>query len=147
MCLQRYQFQAKNLTIIELTTSLSELEFPSFSSVSSVLGAADNSRFGKMDVNAGLGGFLFIYKTIWLFTKFYLPKNLIKLFQKLRTLIFYFLKNLNVLETIPERDGEITLKMLVGLALASHQSIYPSPQKIEMLGGSTLSSCPHDPQE
>ena len=40
------------------------------------------------------------------------------------------------LETVPELDGEITWKILVGLVLASLRSIYPLLQRIEMLGGS-----------
>ena len=35
------------------------------------------------------------------------------------------------------------LKILVGLALASQQSIYPLLQRIEMLGGSNSSCCPN----
>ena len=50
-------------------------------------------------------------------------------------------------EAVPELDGETTFKILVGLALASHQSIYPLSQRIKMLGGFNLSSCPCDPQE
>ena len=49
------------------------------------------------------------------------------------------------IEAVPELDGEITWKILVGLALASKQSIYPLLQRIEMLGGSNLSSCSRDP--
>ena len=47
----------------------------------------------------------------------------------------------------PELNGYITLRILVNLALASHQSIYPSSRRIEMLGGFNLSSCLRDPQE
>ena len=49
------------------------------------------------------------------------------------------------LEAVPELVGEITLKILVGLALASQQSICPLLQRIEMLGDSNLSCCPRDP--
>ena len=49
------------------------------------------------------------------------------------------------LEAVPELDGEITLKILVGLALASQQSICPLLQRIGMLGGSNSSCCPRDP--
>ena len=48
------------------------------------------------------------------------------------------------LEAVPELDGKIALKISVGLALASHLSIYPLLQRIEMLGGSNLNSCPSD---
>ena len=34
------------------------------------------------------------------------------------------------LEAVPELDGEITLKVLVGLALVSHQSIYLLSQRM-----------------
>ena len=40
------------------------------------------------------------------------------------------------LEAVPACSGEITLKILVGLVLASQQSIYPLLRRIEMLGGS-----------
>ena len=49
------------------------------------------------------------------------------------------------LEAVPELDGEITWKILVGLTLASQQSIYPLLQKIEVLGGSNSSCFPRDP--
>ena len=49
------------------------------------------------------------------------------------------------LEAVPELDGEITSKILVGPTLAPHQSIYPLSQRIEMLGCSNSSSCPRDP--
>ena len=48
-------------------------------------------------------------------------------------------------EAVPELDGEITLKILVSLALASQQSICPLFQKIEMCGGSNWSCCPRNP--
>ena len=50
------------------------------------------------------------------------------------------------LEAVPELGGEMTLQILVGIALVSHQSMYPLSQRIEMLGGSNSSSCPRDPQ-
>ena len=52
------------------------------------------------------------------------------------------------LEAVPEFDGETTFKILVGLTLTSHQSIYPLSQRIAVLGlaGSNSSSCPCDPQ-
>ena len=50
------------------------------------------------------------------------------------------------LEAVPELDNETTFKILFGLALASHQSIYFLSQRIEMLGGYNSSSCPCDPQ-
>ena len=48
------------------------------------------------------------------------------------------------LEAIPELDGEIAQKILVGLALAFQQNIYLLLQKIEVLGGSNSSCCPCD---
>ena len=48
------------------------------------------------------------------------------------------------LEPVPELEGKITLKILVGLALASHQSIYLLFQRFEMLGSSNSSSCPQE---
>ena len=37
------------------------------------------------------------------------------------------------LKAVPKLDGKITMKMLVGHALASHQSISPLLQKIKVL--------------
>ena len=45
------------------------------------------------------------------------------------------------LKAVRELDGEIT-SILVGLALASQQSIYPLLQRIEKLGGSNSNCCP-----
>ena len=42
-------------------------------------------------------------------------------------------------------DGEITLTILVGLALASQPNIYPLLQRIKILGGSNSSCCSRDP--
>ena len=49
------------------------------------------------------------------------------------------------LEALPELNGEIALKILLGPTLASQQSIYPLSQRIEMLRCSSSSSCPRDP--
>ena len=45
----------------------------------------------------------------------------------------------------PQLDGEITLNIVFGLAVALHRSIYPSSRRIKMLGRSNSSRCPHNP--
>ena len=45
----------------------------------------------------------------------------------------------------PRAEWRDYVKILVGLALAFYQSIYPSLQRIEMLGGFNLSCCRRDP--
>ena len=49
------------------------------------------------------------------------------------------------LAVVPQLYINITLKVLLGLALKSHQSIQPLSRKIEMLGGSNSNCCPYDP--
>ena len=48
---------------------------------------------------------------------------------------------------VPELDGKITLKILIDLALASHQNIYPLLQKIKILGGPKSNSSPPLPDK
>ena len=48
-------------------------------------------------------------------------------------------------EAVSELDGETTLKFLVNFALAFHQSTYYLLQRIDMLVGFNLNSCPRDP--
>ena len=48
------------------------------------------------------------------------------------------------IEAVPKLNGEFTLKILFGLASVPHQSIYPSSNRIEILGCSNSSSFPRD---
>ena len=50
-----------------------------------------------------------------------------------------------LLDAVLELNGEMTLTILVGLALVFYQSIYSSSQRIEMLEGSTMNSCSREP--
>ena len=47
-------------------------------------------------------------------------------------------------KAVPKLDGEITLKILIGLALASQPNIHPLLLRIEMLGSSNSSCCSRD---
>ena len=48
------------------------------------------------------------------------------------------------LQDIPDLDGKIMLKIFFGLVLLLFSSIYPLSRRLEMLGDSSLSSCPPD---